>query len=40
MKGDKVGQIYFAKIEDVEFISETELSVTDRGTGGFGSTGN
>jgi dUTP pyrophosphatase len=37
--GDRVGQIYFEQILPVEFIEVEELSDSDRGTGGFGSTG-
>lgn len=37
--GDRVAQIYFDKIVEVEFEEVTELESSDRGTGGFGSTG-
>ena len=37
--GERVGQIYFEAVTPVEFIEVDELSETDRGTGGFGSTG-
>jgi dUTP pyrophosphatase len=37
--GDRVGQIYFEAVTPVEFIEVEELSETERGTGGFGSTG-
>jgi len=37
--GDRCAQIYFEKIQDVEFIQTDELSDTERGEGGFGSTG-
>jgi len=37
--GDRVAQIYFDKVEDVKFIEVTELDESDRGEGGFGSTG-
>ena len=37
--GDRVGQIYFEAVTPVEFIEVDELSETERGTGGFGSTG-
>ena len=37
--GDRVAQIYFDKIVDVEFEEVNTLSESDRGAGGFGSTG-
>lgn len=37
--GDRVAQIYFQKVVDVEFEEVDELSDTERGSGGFGSTG-
>lgn len=37
--GDRVAQIYFAKNEDVAFAEVEELDQTERGHGGFGSTG-
>ena len=37
--GDRVGQIIIIPYPKVEFIEVTELSITDRGDGGFGSTG-
>ena len=37
--GDRCAQIYFEKILDVAFVETEELSYTDRGEGGFGSTG-
>jgi dUTP pyrophosphatase len=37
--GDKVAQILFVETEEVEFEEVAELSSTERGTGGFGSTG-
>lgn len=36
---DRCAQIYFEKILDAEFIEVEELSDTQRGEGGFGSTG-
>lgn len=36
--GDKIAQMVFAKVEYVYFI-EDSLTETDRGSGGFGSTG-
>lgn len=38
-KHDKIAQILFVKSEDVEFDEITSLDNTDRGAGGFGSTG-
>jgi dUTP pyrophosphatase len=37
--GERVGQIYFEAVTPVEFIEVEDLSETERGTGGFGSTG-
>jgi dUTPase len=37
--GERIGQIYFEKINNVSFIIENDLTNTDRGSGGFGSTG-
>lgn len=37
--GDRIAQILFKKVEQVEFVAAESLSETDRGTGGFGSTG-
>jgi dUTP pyrophosphatase len=37
--GERVAQIYFEKVEDVEFVDANELESSERGTGGFGSTG-
>lgn len=36
---DRIAQIVFVKLPDVEFTEVSELSETDRGYGGFGSTG-
>lgn len=38
-RGDKVCQILFQKVEDAIFEEVPELDKTERGTGGFGSTG-
>ena len=38
-EGERVGQIYFEKVLDVEFEIVNELNETERGLGGFGSTG-
>lgn len=37
--GERIAQLVFAKVEQADFIMVNELSDTDRGTGGFGSTG-
>jgi dUTP pyrophosphatase len=37
--GDRIGQIVFVPIPDVELIEADELSETARGAGGYGSTG-
>jgi len=37
--GDRIGQIVFVPIPDVELVESDELSETARGTGGYGSTG-
>lgn len=38
--GKKCGQLIFHKVETATFEQVSELPDTDRGTGGFGSTGN
>jgi dUTP pyrophosphatase len=38
-KGERIGQIVFVPIPDVELVEASELSETERGTGGYGSTG-
>ena len=38
-KYDKICQIVFKKIEEAELISAEELDESERGAGGFGSTG-
>ena len=38
-KGDKIAQLLFVKAEEVEFEEVEVLSSTQRGVGGFGSTG-
>lgn len=38
-KGDKIGQLVGATKEDIQFFAVDYLELTDRGTGGFGSTG-
>lgn len=37
--GDRIGQLIIMPIPDIEFEEAEELSTTDRGTGGYGSTG-
>lgn len=37
--GERIGQIYFRKVEDVLFEEVDDLEESDRGAGGFGSTG-
>jgi len=37
--GDRICQIYFEKVNQVAFEVVSELSNTERGVGGFGSTG-
>jgi dUTP pyrophosphatase len=37
--GDRVAQMWFEKVIDYEFEEVADLSDTDRGAGGFGSTG-
>ena len=38
--GDRAAQIIIMKLPDVEMVEADELSDSDRGTGGYGSTGN
>lgn len=37
--GERIAQVVFHEVEHPEFIESDELSETDRGEGGFGSTG-
>lgn len=37
--GDRIAQIVFAKVEQAELKEDINLSETERGEGGFGSTG-
>lgn len=39
MKGTRIAQMTIYKVEDAEFEEADELSETDRGTGGYGSSG-
>lgn len=38
-QGDKIGQLLLMETPKVEVVEVKELSVTERGTGGYGSTG-
>jgi dUTP pyrophosphatase len=38
-RGTRIAQMVFAKVEEVELQTVAELPTTDRGVGGFGSTG-
>jgi len=38
-KGERIAQLVFAKFEQINWEETKELSETERGTGGFGSTG-
>ena len=38
-KGDRIGQMIIMPFPEVEFVEADELSETDRGIGGYGSTG-
>ena len=37
--GERIAQLVVAKCEQADFVGTTELSETERGEGGFGSTG-
>ena len=37
--GERIAQLVFAKVEQAQWTEATELSETERGAGGFGSTG-
>ena len=37
--GDRIAQLVVAKVEQIEWKSTSQLSETERGEGGFGSTG-
>lgn len=37
--GERIAQLVFAKVEQAQWEETNELSETDRGSGGFGSTG-
>lgn len=38
-RGDRIGQLYIEEVIQVEFIETIQLSETERGTKGFGSSG-
>ena len=38
-RGDRIAQMVFARLPETELVTVTELSATDPGEGGFGSTG-
>ena len=38
-QGDRIAQAVLAKVEQIEWQEVSELDSTDRGLGGFGSTG-
>ena len=38
--GDRIAQIVFSKFEKINWVNVNDLSHTNRGGGGFGSTGN
>lgn len=38
-RGDRIAQLIIQKVEHPEFVEVTHLPGTDRGAGGFGSTG-
>ena len=38
-RGDRIAQMVIAELPQTELILSDELNATDRGTGGFGSTG-
>lgn len=39
-KGDRIAQLVIQKVPVVELVETAELSSTDRGDNGFGSSGN
>ena len=38
-RGDRIAQMVICKLPEIDLIEATELSETDRGSGGFGSSG-
>jgi len=39
LPGDRIAQMVVQKVEQIQWIAVSELSESDRGSGGFGSTG-
>lgn len=39
MPGDRIAQMVLQKVEQIQWVPATELAASDRGVGGFGSTG-
>lgn len=37
--GDRIAQMVLQRVEQIQWVSATELASSDRGAGGFGSTG-
>lgn len=37
--GDRIAQMVFSKVEQAQFLEVKEITETERGSGGFGSTG-
>ena len=38
-RGDRIAQLVISKVQDIEFVEVERLGYTQRGVGGFGSTG-
>ena len=38
-RGDRIAQMVICKLPEIDLVETTELSQTDRGSGGFGSSG-
>ena len=38
-RGERIAQLVIQKVEQAEFVATEDLSQTERGDGGFGSTG-
>jgi dUTP pyrophosphatase len=38
-RGERIAQLVIQKVEQAEFVATEDLSETERGDGGFGSTG-
>ena len=39
MQGERIAQMVINKVEQADFVQVVELNETNRGAGGFGSTG-